>query len=271
MWRKLLMDEGSFSSLANENECLCTDLGVVEVSEAERVMSAWQSFRVAREAPDLLLILAHPETVAVGLRDRRASTPKDLLVSTKQLEEEGIALTRSIRGGGITYHWPGQVVCYPVLALHPRERDVPAYMSKLEQVGIEALSCFGLEANRRRDTAAHVGLWLDGKKIVSMGVRVSRWVTSFGFALNLEGDHRPSSYVRPCGLEGVKLTTLEEALGNAPPRPWVIEALTASFVRVFGRNVKRIQAGCVKGICSQAEPIHDIVTGSGIRTCQKLN
>jgi lipoate-protein ligase B len=265
------MGEGSFSNLASEKECLCTDLGVIEVPEAERLMSAWQSFRVAREAPDLLLILAHPKTVAVGLRDRRASTPKDLLVSPKQLEEEGIALTRSIRGGGITYHWPGQVVCYPVLALHPRERDVPAYMSKLEQVGIEALSCFGLEANRRRETAAHVGLWLDGKKIVSMGVRVSGWVTSFGFALNLEGDHRPSCYVRPCGLEGVKLTTLEEALGNAPPRQWVIEALTASFVRVFGRNVKRIQANCVEGICSQAEPIPDTLTGSGKRTCQKLN
>jgi lipoate-protein ligase B len=265
------MGEGSFTNLASDNECLCTDLGVIEVSEAERLMSAWQSVRAARESRDLLLYLAHPKTVAVGLRDRRSSTPKDLLVSPKQLEEEEIALTRSIRGGGITYHWPGQVVCYPVLALRPRERDLPAYMSKLEQVGIEALSCFGLEANRRRETAAHVGLWLDGKKIVSMGVRVSGWVTSFGFALNLEGDHRPSCYVRPCGLEGVKLTTLEEALGNAPPRQWVIEALTASFVRVFGRNVKRIQANCVEGICSQAEPIHNTVTGSGQRTCQKPN
>jgi lipoate-protein ligase B len=257
------MSEGSFSSLANEKECLCTDLGVIEVSEAERLMSAWQSFRVAREAPDLLLFLAHPKTVAVGLRDRRACIPKDLLVSPKQLEAEGITLARSIRGGGITYHWPGQVVCYPVVALRPRERDLSAYMSKLEQVGIEALNCFGLEVNRRRETAAHVGLWLDGKKIVSMGVRVSGWVTSFGFAINLEGDHGPSCYVRPCGLEGVKLTTIEEALGNAPPRSWLIEALSASFVRVFGRNVRRIEAGCVKGACSQAEPIQDTVTGSG--------
>jgi len=257
------MGEGLFTNLANEKECLCTDLGVIEVSETERLMSRWQSIRLAREAPDLLLFLAHPKTVALGLRDRRISTPKDLLVSPKRLEEEGIALSRSIRGGGITYHWPGQVVCYPVLSLHPRERDVPAYMSKLEQVGIEALRCFGLEACRRRDSAAHVGLWLDGQKIVSMGVRVSRWMTSFGFAFNLDGDFRPSCYVRPCGLEGVKLTTLEEALGKAPPRPWVIEALTAGFVKVFGRTVKRIQAGCVKGICRPAEPIHDTVTGSG--------
>jgi lipoate-protein ligase B len=257
------MGKESFSNLSNEKECLCTDLGVIEVPEAERLMSAWQRLCVVRETPDLLLFLAHPKTVAVGLRDQRVCTPKDLLVSPKQLEEEGIALARSIRGGGITYHWPGQVVCYPVIALQPQERDLPAYMSKLEQVGVEALRCFGLEAHRRRDSAAHVGLWLNGKKLVSMGVRVSGWVTSFGFALNLEGDHRQSRYVRPCGLEGVKLTTLEEALGKAPPRPWVIEALTASFVRVFGRTVKRVEDGCVKGICPQVEPINDTVTRSG--------
>lgn len=257
------MGEGSFSHIANEKECVCTNLGVVEVAEAERLMSAWQALRIARQASDLLLFLAHPKTVAVGLRDRSACTPKDLLVSPKQLEEEGITLARSIRGGGITYHWPGQVVCYPVLALHPRERDLPKYMSKLEQVGIDTLQCFGLDADRRRETVAHVGLWLNGKKLVSMGVRVSGWVTSFGFALNLEGDHRPSCYVRPCGLEGVKLTTLEEALGKAPPRPWIIEALTASFERVFGRTVKRIQADSVKTICSPTEPIYDTVTGSG--------
>lgn len=239
------------------------NLGVIEVAEAERLMSAWQALRIARQGPDLLLFLTHPKTVALGLRDRSACTPKDLLVSPEQLEEEGITLARSIRGGGITYHWPGQVVCYPVIALHPRERDLPKYMSKLEHIGIETLHCFGLEAKRRRETAAHVGLWLDGKKIVSMGVRVSGWVTSFGFALNLEGDLRPSSYVRPCGLEGVKLTTLEEALGKAPPRPWIIEALTASFERVFGRTVKRIKAGCVKTICSPTELVHDTVTASG--------
>jgi lipoate-protein ligase B len=263
MRRKLLMRKESFSSLSNEKECLCTDLGVVEVSDAERLMSTWQELRVTGETPDLILFLAHPRTVAVGLRDRRVCTPKDLLVSPKQLEEEGITLARSIRGGGVTYHWPGQVVCYPVIALQPQERDLPAYMSKLEQVGVEALRCFGLEAYRRRESAAHVGLWLDGKKLVSMGVRVSGWVTSFGFALNLDGDHGPSCYVRPCGLEGVKLTTMEEALGKAPPRTWVIEALTASFVKVFGRTVKRIQAGVLKGICPHVEPFNDTVTRSG--------
>ncbi len=94
------MHEESFSNLANEKECLCTDLGVIEISEAERLMSAWQGLRLAREAPDLLLFLAHPKTVAVGLRDRHARVPKDLLVSPGKLSDEGITLTRSIRGAG---------------------------------------------------------------------------------------------------------------------------------------------------------------------------
>jgi lipoate-protein ligase B len=263
MRRKLLMGKESFGNLSNEKECFCTDLGLIDVIDAERLMSAWQGLRVARQVPDLLLFLAHPKTVAVGLRDRRVCTPKDLLVNPKRLEDERITLARSIRGGGITYHWPGQIVCYPVLALKLQERDLPVYMSKLEQVGVEALRCFGLEANRRRDSAAHVGLWLNGKKLVSMGVRVSGWVTSFGFALNLEGDHGPSCYVRPCGLDGVKLTTVAEALGKAPPRTWVIEALAASFMRVFGRTLKRVQTGDVKKICPYMEPLNDTVRRSG--------
>ncbi len=255
------MGVGVLGNLSNDKKCLCEDLGVIGVSEAERLMSAWQALHVSGNVPDILLFLAHPKTVAVGLRDRRVHWPKDLLVSTKRLEDEGIALARSLRGGGITYHWPGQRVCYPVLALHPDERDVPLYMQKLEQVCIEALRCFDVEAKRRRESPAHVGLWLDGRKLVSMGVRVSSWVTSFGFALNLEGDHRPANYIRPCGLEGVRLTTLEEVHGKAPPRSWVIEALTRSFVKVFGRTVERIPVGCVNGICSSAERTHDSVTG----------
>jgi lipoate-protein ligase B len=193
--------------------------------------------RAANQIPDLLLVLAHPPTVALGLKGRSSNPPKDLLVSLDRLHDEGIALTYSPRGGGITYHWPGQVVCYPVLALGPTERNVPAYMAKLEEMALHALRSMGLEAERRRDSAAHVGLWVDGRKIVSMGVRVSRWVTSFGFALNLEGDFSPSLYMRPCGLDGVRLTTVAEMLGTAPPRAWVVQSLKESFVSLFDRTV----------------------------------
>jgi lipoate-protein ligase B len=136
-------------------------------------------------------------------------------------------------------------------------------MNKLEEVGIETLKSFGLDVHRRRDSAAHIGLWLDGKKIVSMGIRVSNWVTSFGFAINLEGDFSASAYVRPCGIEGVRLTTLEQALGSAPPRQEVIETVTERFASVFRREPSRVPPEILAKILTAAEPIQDMRNGCG--------
>jgi lipoate-protein ligase B len=216
--------------------CFSRDLGILEIPRAEAIMCNARSLRLEGKSPDLLLFLAHPRTVALGLRDSKPAHPKDLLVSLERLEHEGIALVRSVRGGGITYHWPGQVACYPIVKLGPAEMDIPRYMKKLEQVALDALGRFGVNATRRRGKAAYIGLWHEGAKVASMGVRVSRWVTSFGFAINLEGDHAPSAYIRPCGLEGVELITLEEILGTAPPRGAVIEAISAGFASVFCRH-----------------------------------
>lgn len=242
------MPENELSSYRICETCVCGDLGIVEVPVAEAIMSGVRDLRKDEDSPDLLLFLAHPRTVALGMRDYYVAHPKDLLVSPVQLEREGIALTRSVRGGGITYHWPGQVACYPVVKLNPWERDIPAYMNKLERVAIEALSHFGVNVTRREGRAAYIGLWHDGAKVVSMGVRVSNWVTSFGFVINLEGDHAPSSYVRPCGLEGVKLLTVEEILGKVPPRAQVIEAVKKSFATVLNRTPYSMPSEFFKGM-----------------------
>ena len=168
---------------------LVADVNTLSVIEAERLMVVATKLRHVGILSDMLFLLAHPETVSLGLKDRLDDPIEDLLVPRSRLQAEGIALTRSIRGGGITYHWPGQVVCYPVLALHRSERNVPQFMHKLEQVAIDTLRDFGIEAGRRRDTAAHIGLWHDSRKIVSMGIRISGWITSFGFAINYCGDY----------------------------------------------------------------------------------
>lgn len=244
------MHEVKFGEGTDRGPCLVTDLGVMGIPQAERFMDAARKLRAANEVPDLLLFLAHPKTVALGLRDRHVEHPKDLLVSPQRLEREGIALTRSIRGGGITYHWPGQVVCYPVLALGSDERSIPEYMFKLEEVGIRTLRRFGVKAARRRDAAAYVGLWTSEGKIVSMGVRVSNWVTSFGFVINVHGDHRESQYVRPCGLEGVDLVTLEEILGDAPSKGSVVAAIMESFTEVFNRTLKEMSGAVAEKIRS---------------------
>ena len=243
------------------NKYLVINLNQTAVPYAESFMSAGRELRIRDNLPDLLFFLAHPKTVSVGLRDRHQVQPKDLLVPVERLQREGIEFVRSVRGGGITYHWPGQVVCYPVIVLGKKERDIPAYMNKLEQIGIETLDSFGLKVHRKRDSAAHLGLWIEGKKIVSMGVRVSNWVTSFGFAINLEGDFSASAYVRPCGIEGARLTTLEEALGSAPPRQKVIDSVTECFASVFRREPSRVPPEVLAKILTAAEPIQDMRNG----------
>jgi lipoate-protein ligase B len=219
-------------------QCVAADIGLTRVPEAEKFMKAAVDLKTTNDLSDILLFLTHPRTVALGLRDSRVEWPKDLLVSPARLSQEGISLTRSVRGGGITYHWEGQVVCYPILTLRPHERDISSYMIKLEQVGMESLRRFGVLAHRRRDSSAHLGLWFDGRKIVSMGIRVANWVTSFGFAMNLGGDYHESSYVRPCGLRGVGLITLQDIIGKAPLRSQIIHAVKDSFASVFGRKLE---------------------------------
>ncbi|MFZ5868315.1 MAG: lipoyl(octanoyl) transferase LipB [Thermodesulfobacteriota bacterium] len=242
--------------------CYATDLGLISVSNAERLMEAVTKRRVREELPDIVLFLAHPKTVAVGLRGGPPERHPDLLVSPRRLEEEGISLARSIRGGGITYHWSGQVVCYPLFALGPRERNISQYMRNLEEVAIRCLDRFGIRAERKRTSAAHIGLWAQDRKVVSMGVRVSSWITSFGFALNLEGDLEPSRYVRPCGLEQVRLTTVEEILGRAPSRKWVVEVLQREFGSVFGRKLCRMPDRLTHEIWSLDRPEDRAMAGS---------
>jgi lipoate-protein ligase B len=243
-----------------------TDLGTVGVPEIERLMIEASEDRLAGHIPDLLLFLAHPPTVSVGIKDRNQEHPRDLLVSRRRLKEEGITLARSIRGGGITYHWPGQLVCYPLVSLGPGERNLPLYMERLEQVGVETLAGFGVDAERRRHSAAHVGLWHKDRKVVSMGVRVSRWITSFGFAINLEGDLAPSRYVRPCGIEGIRLTTLEEILQDAPSRVSLEQATRESFMSVFGRQLERMPEGLLQRMKPTVQPIDIPIAAQGCIT-----
>jgi len=206
-------------------ECLKIDLGEIPLPDAEKLMLHLSEERHRGSVPDAVIFAAHPKTVSVGLRDGRSPWPRDILVTPDRLAREGIALVKSVRGGGVTFHWPGQVVCYPVLALRHRERDVRRYMSQLECVALECLASLGVHGKLDASSARHIGVWVGKRKVVSMGVRISRWITSFGFALNLDGDYRQAAYVRPCGLDGVGLITLEEILGTPPSRSDAIEAI----------------------------------------------
>lgn len=184
------------------------------------------------EIPDQLLFVEHPHVVTMG----RNGKDENLLAAPELLERSGIEFHSTDRGGDVTYHGPGQIVGYPIVDLREWHKDVLAYVRAVEDVVIGALAQFGIEGAR---LAGATGVWV-GKgdqqaKVAAIGVHISRWVTSHGFALNLDTDLSYFRYIVPCGL--TKPVTSMRALGCRAERGEVVEALVRSFGKVFGREV----------------------------------
>jgi lipoyl(octanoyl) transferase len=184
------------------------------------------------EIPDQLLFVEHPHVVTMG----RNGKGENLLAAPELLERSGIEFHSTDRGGDVTYHGPGQIVGYPIVDLREWQKDVLAYVRAVEDVVIGALADFGIEGARM---AGATGVWVgDGErqaKVAAIGVHISRWVTSHGFALNLDTDLSYFRYIVPCGL--TKPVTSMRALGCPAERGEVVEALVRSFGKVFGREV----------------------------------
>jgi lipoyl(octanoyl) transferase len=174
--------------------------------------------------PDQFLLLEHPHVITLGRNGRL----EHLLASPEVLERAGIEFFHTDRGGDITYHGPGQVVGYPILDLRGWRKDVVAYVRGLEQVIIEALAEFGLRGERE---PGRTGVWIQGRKIAAIGVHVSRWVTSHGFAFNVSTDLSYFRYIVPCGLTA-PVTSMAE-LGVPTDLERVHAALVRAFSRVF--------------------------------------
>ncbi|MBN1560563.1 lipoyl(octanoyl) transferase LipB [candidate division KSB1 bacterium] len=217
----------------NLPEYAIIELGQMDVPAVDDVMAALVTQRQADRIADLLLFLSYNPCLAFGARQLN---DEDLKKPQDYFAERGIPIFKTGRGGGLTYHWPGQLICYPLLKLRPDEHNIPGYMHNLEQIGIETLMAVGVRAQRKRHTAAHIGLWIGSNKIASMGIRIARSVTSYGFALNLLGDVSPAHDIRPCGLD-VKLTTVEEQTGVRPDTHWMKEKVQHSFEKIFRRRL----------------------------------
>lgn len=192
--------------------------------------------RRAKE-PETLLFMAHPRCISIGLKDKNEAQPKGLLKTIAEFEAMGIPVIKSVRGGGVTYHWPGQLVCYPLIRLEGAQRSIPKYMENLEAISKKTLAVFGVEAIPRRDTPAHIGLWVGDKKIVSMGVRIRNWVTMFGFAINLGALDPMARHIEPCGVPGAKFTTIEQVIGQHVSRKQVKNEIIKNFSVIFNRAV----------------------------------
>ena len=209
--------------------CELRDLGRMRYADAFALQQQLVERRKRGEIPDQLLMVEHPHVVTMG----RNGHDENLLVQPELLERSGVEFHRTDRGGDVTYHGPGQIVGYPIVDLREWKRDVVAYVRALEQVLIDALAEFGIAAGRE---AGATGVWTEQGKIAAIGVHISRWVTSHGFALNVTTDLSYFRYIVPCGL--TKPVTSLRALGCQADRDQVVAALARSFARVFDREME---------------------------------
>jgi lipoyl(octanoyl) transferase len=209
-------------------KCEVRDLGRIEYGRAFDLQQRLVEQRKRGEISDQLLLLEHPHSITLGRNGRL----ENLLGSEPALRAAGIAFHATDRGGDITYHGPGQAVCYPILDLRDWKRDVGAYVRALEQVMIDALADFGIAAE---SVPGCTGAWVNGRKIGAIGVHLSRWVTSHGFALNVDTDLSYFGYIVPCGL--AKPVTSMAQLGVRATLPDVNASLAGKFGRQFDREI----------------------------------
>ena len=209
--------------------CELVDAGRVGYVRALALQTNMVERRKRGEIPDQLLIVEHPHVVTMG----RNGHMENVLASPEILQRAGIELHSTDRGGDVTYHGPGQIVGYPIFDLREWKRDVIAYVRALEQVLIEALAEFGISGGRQPDAT---GVWVEGAKVAAIGVHISRWVTSHGFALNLDTDLDYFKYIVPCGL--TQPVTSLRALDCDASRAAVTKSVAAAFGRVFERDVR---------------------------------
>ena len=183
--------------------------------------------------PDTLLLVEHPPVITLGVKTRRG--PTHIIASSEELASAGVAVYETGRGGDVTYHGPGQLVGYPILDLAPDRKDVHRYVRDLEEVLIRMAAAFGIEAVRVKGLT---GVWVgpEGRedKLAAIGVRISRWITSHGFALNVSTALDHFNFIVPCGIAERNVTSLEKLLGRPVSMIDAEDAAAAAFTTVFG-------------------------------------
>lgn len=182
------------------------------------------------ERSESFLLLEHPHVITLG----RNADPLHVLAGEAARQTKGVALYRTGRGGDVTYHGPGQLVGYPILDLRPDRCDVRRYVRDLEEVLIRTAADFGVEASR---VEGLTGIWAGREKVGAIGVRIARWITSHGFALNVGTDLSYFDLIVPCGIAGRGVTSLERLTGRSIPLPEVARRAAEHLGAVYGRRM----------------------------------
>jgi lipoyl(octanoyl) transferase len=213
------------------------DLGVIAYGPCCALQRRLVEARKAGAIPDVLLLCEHPHTITLG----RNGKSEHLRADDRLLAERNVEFHLTDRGGDITYHGPGQIVGYPILDLAEHRRDVRWYVEQLEEVMIRAAADFGVAARRAQ---CHHGAWVDTpageEKLGALGVHLSRWVTSHGFAFNVSVDLRYFDLIVPCGIPGKRAMSLERLLGRAVACERVRERVATHFGNIFERGMERV-------------------------------
>jgi lipoyl(octanoyl) transferase len=204
-------------------------LGTLGYQEGLDLQKQLVDERKAGRIADQLLLLEHPAVVTLGVKTRNDRS--HVLATPEALAARGVALFETGRGGDVTYHGPGQLVGYPIIDLKPDRCDVHRYVRDLEEVLIRAVASFGIAAAR---VPGLTGIWVGDAKLAAIGVRISRWVTSHGFALNVTTDLSQFDLIVPCGITDKGVTSMAKQLSRSVPMAEVEDAVVRSFVDVFG-------------------------------------
>jgi lipoyl(octanoyl) transferase len=223
------------------DEVLVVQCGLVPYGEAREAQRRLEARRQAGDIPDVLLLLEHPPVYTRG----RRSQPEELPMGVEWYEAQGIEVLDTDRGGLVTYHGPGQLVAYPIVSLAPYGDDVHEFVRRLERVTVGALGEAGVEATVIEGLT---GVWTEGeppgsgagaaesRKIGSIGLHVSRGVTTHGLAVNVNNDLQPFEWIVPCGIEGCSVTSLSRELGAEQDLAAFADTLTERYAEVFERT-----------------------------------
>jgi len=204
----------------------------------EDYQSVWElqrkifNLRNGGKISDVLLLTEHKHVYTLG----KSSDVAHLLADENELKSTGADVYHIDRGGDITYHGPGQIVGYPILDLNNYYLDIHRYLRDLEEVIILTLNDFGIKGHREEN---YTGVWVGGEKIAAIGVKVSRWITMHGFALNVNTDLSYFDRIIPCGIFHKGVTSIQKVLGNAVPLNDVCYSVSKHFCGVFGVQIEK--------------------------------
>src|SRR5215210_7034508 len=226
------------------DELWVCQLGQVDYHDGVALQARLRERVRSGELPDLLLQLEHPPVYTLGRRSERG----DLPMGEAWYRSQGIDVVHTDRGGKLTYHGPGQLVGYPIMRID----DVMAYLRTMEDSIVAALAEEGIAAGPREGLT---GVWVEDRKIGSIGVHVSRGVTTHGFAINVDNDLQPFEWVVPCGLDGVRMTSVTRETGRGDHLACFRRRMAHAFCEAFGRRQRivtpeRLEAGQVGRVLS---------------------